>query len=284
MIDERRLGWFALLGTWFVWFVLVGSWMIVCSSSGAQSAGNPADAVIAANIASRGGITRLKGVHAESMRGHISFGDGSMHPLSVDIARPQKIRTEITLAGGTLIQAYDGSVGWTVNPAGGEADRNPHLLPTGEALNVAAGADMDGAFVDYAAKGNRVTLAGIDTADGRPAYRLDIVTATGLNDSYYIDTVSHLQTKWMGHRVMNGTPVVFISFFRDYRPVDGIMIAFRIDSQTQGQEGGQRITMDTVRINPNVVDEEFAMPVAPPSKASLPSSETRMRPSRHSTP
>lgn len=261
MIDQRRLGWFALMGTWFAWFVLVGSWMIVSSSGGAQVAGNPADSVIAANIVSRGGMVRLKDVRAEEIRGHISFAVGSAHPLTVVMARPQRIRTEIGLAGGTLIQAYDGHVGWAVNPAGSEADRKPHLLPTGEALNVAAGADMDGALVDYAAKGSRVTLAGIDTASGRPAYRLDVVTAAGLNDTYYIDTVSHLQTKWMGHRVMNGVPVVFVSYFQDYRPVDGIMIAFRVDSETQGQAGGQSITIDTVRINPKVVDEEFVMPV-----------------------
>lgn len=281
MIDQRRLSWFGLMGPWLVWFLLVGSWLFVPAIGGAQSGGNSADRPIAANIVSRGGMTRLKSVRTIEMRGHIAFADGSTHPLAVDMARPGRIRTEITLDAGTLILAYDGTVGWTVNPLGTAADKKPHLLATAEALNVAAGADMDGALVDYVAKGNRVTLAGVDTADGRPAYRLDVVTAAGLNDTYYIDTVSHLQTKWLGHRVMNGVPVVFVSFFRDYRWIDGVMIAFQIDSGTQGQPGGQHITIGTVRINAKVDDEEFAMPAAPKPIPTFPSLGTTTLPSGH---
>ncbi|HSU97427.1 MAG TPA: alpha/beta hydrolase-fold protein, partial [Gemmatimonadaceae bacterium] len=219
------------------------------------------DSVIALNVASRGGLARLMNVHTQEMRGHISFAAGPPHQFSVDMARPGRIRTEITLDGGRLIQAYDGRIAWMVNPAGGAGgDTAAHVLPEGEARNIAAGGDMDGPLVDYARKGNRVTLAGIDTADGRPAYRLEVVTAAGLRDTYYIDTVSHLQTKWQGHRVMSGEPVVFVSYFRDYRPVDGVMIAFRIDSGTEGRPGGQTITIDTVRLNAPVSDDEFLMP------------------------
>lgn len=218
------------------------------------------DSVIAMSVASRGGLARLRSVRTQEMRGHISFADGPPHPFAVDMARPGRIRTEITLDGGRLVQAYDGNVAWMINPAGPRNDTVPHVLPPGEADNIAAGGDMDGPLVDYADKGNRVTLAGLDTADGRPAYRLEVVTAAGLKDTYYIDTASHLQTKWQGHRVMNGEPVVFVSFFRDYRPVDGIMIAFRIDSGTEGRPGGQSIAIDTVRLNATLSASEFVMP------------------------
>ncbi|MEO7104712.1 MAG: hypothetical protein ABI311_15015, partial [Gemmatimonadaceae bacterium] len=155
-----------------------------------------ADQVIAANIASRGGLAHLERVRTEKLRGSITFSDGTAHPLSSDLARPARIRTEITFDSGRLIQAYDGRLAWTVNPLGSHADPAPRVLPTGEALNVAAGGDMDGPLVGYKRKGNRVIFAGLDTADGRPAYRLDVVTASGLHDSYFIDATSHLQTKW----------------------------------------------------------------------------------------
>ncbi|HXF23701.1 MAG TPA: alpha/beta hydrolase-fold protein, partial [Gemmatimonadaceae bacterium] len=236
--------------------------VLAASAASAQQPGNPADSVIAANIASRGGRVRLESVRTEELRGHISFSGGPAHPMAVDMARPDRIRTEITLDGGRMIQAYDGKVAWMINPVGSPGDTAPHVLPAGEAANIAAGGDMDGPLLDYAAKGNRVTYAGLDTADGRPAYRLDVVTGRGLDDSYYIDAVSHLQIKWRGHRVMNGKPVVFVSFFRDYRPVDGVMIAFRIDSSTEGQAGGQSITIDTVRMNAQIPPAEFSMPAS----------------------
>ena len=91
-----------------------------------------------------------------------------------------------------------------------------------------------------------------------------MATAAGLVDIYYIDTTSHLLSKWQGRRVMNGAPVVFESFFRDYRTVAGILIAFKVDSDTHGQPGGQHIALDTVQINAPVSDAEFAMPLTGP--------------------
>ncbi len=230
----------------------------------AQEVVPTADAVIAANITARGGMARLDSVRTEKFRGHISFSNGVAHPLAVDLARPVRIRTEITFDGGRIVQAYDGHTGWTINAVRPQDDPAPHLLAVGEAQNVAAGGDMDGPLVHYAEKGNHVTLSGIDTADGRPAYRLDVVTASGLHDIYYIDKVSRLQTKWRGQRVMNGSSIVFVSYFRDYRPVNGVMLAFIIDSSTEGQPGGQRITYDTVQLNSAIPSDEFVMPATTP--------------------
>ena len=226
------------------------------------------DGVIAANIASRGGMARLEAVRTEQLRRHISFSAGAPRPFAADLARPNRIRTMITLDGGRIVQAYDGKLAWEVNPLQFPNDTTPHVLPAGEAQNIAAGGDMDGPLVHYAEKGNQVTYAGIDTADGHAAYRLNVVTAAGLRDTYYIDTTSHLQTKWEGHRVMNGAPVVFVSFFRDYRPVNGVMFAFQIESGTEGHAGGQRITLDTVELDAPVPDQEFAMPFAASAKTS----------------
>jgi hypothetical protein len=241
---------------------VAASVLVLTSPVQAQKSVMTADDVIASSMASRGGLARVEAVRTEKLRGHISFSSGSQHPFAVDLARPNRIRTVITLDGGQIVQAYDGKIAWAINPVQFPDDTTPHLLPAGEAENVAAGGDMDGPLIHYAAKGNHVTYAGIDTADGRAAYKLDVVTASGLRDTYYVDTTSHLQTKWQGHRVMNGAPVVFESFFRDYRPVDGVMFAFRIDSGTEGQAGGQSIRLDTVELNAPMPDQQFAMPPA----------------------
>ena len=241
-----------------VWLAAVST-LLLAASGQAQKPRISADQVIAANIASRGGMARIESVRTQKLRGHITFS-GPVHPFAVDLARPGRIRTEITLDGGRIVQAYDGNTVWTINPVQQQNDTMPHVMPEGEARNVIAGGDMDGPLIHYAEKGNHVTYAGIDTADGRPAYKLEVVTAAGLADTYYIDTTSHLQTKWQGHRIMSGEPVVFESFFRDYRTVDGILIAFKVDSDTEGRAGGQHITLDTVQINAPVSDAEFAMP------------------------
>gem|GEM_PF-3174130 len=123
-----------------------------------------------------------------------------------------------------------------------------------------AAADLDGPLVNYQAKGNRVTLVGVDTADGRPAYVLHVVRRDSTEDRYYIDTTSALQVRWEGHRMQNGVPVVFDTYFRDYRRVSGVMVAFRTDSETRGRPGATHILFDSVAINVPIDRSRFVMP------------------------
>jgi hypothetical protein len=119
---------------------------------------------------------------------------------------------------------------------------------------------MDGPLVDWRAKGNRLRWAGADTADGRTAYVVEVLTADSLRDTYFLDSLSFLQTKWQGHRVMGGDSVTFVSYFRDYRKVGGVAWAYRIDSGTLGHPGGQQFIFDRVRVNVPLSPTTFARP------------------------
>jgi len=221
-----------------------------------------ADAVIAKNIQARGGIKKLQAVKTTHMTGRIEFTaiDGAAGPLTIDFARPASIRTEFALPDEQnkqhrFVQAYDGKTAWALTPPNSAAPLPPDL-----AKNVAAGADMDGPLVDYVHKGNRLTFLGVDTADGRPAYKIRVVTADSLDDTYYIDTVSFLQTKWEGKRVSSGKVGTLRSVFRDYRAVDGIQFAFKVESSIAGQPGVQRMTFDAVEINVPLSSSRFTLP------------------------
>ena len=218
------------------------------------------EAIIAHMVTARGGRAPLAAVHSARLFGLLSFGPDAGGPLLVTIARPPRIRTQFTLNGKTFVQGYDGRMAW-LSDAGAA-----HILTPDQTKNVAAGADLDGPLVDHAAKGNRVTLAGLDTADGRAAYKLNVTLASGLEDVYFIDAATWMQIKWHGARVEDGKPVVYESFFRDYRKVGGVIFCFRIDSRTVGRAGGQLIALDSVRVNVPVTTAEFAMPPAPAAK------------------
>jgi len=218
-----------------------------------------ADDIIARWVAARGGRAHLAAVRSARLFGRISFGPDAGGPLVVLIARPPRIRTQFTLDGRTIVQGYDGRIAWLSDGS------SAHELPPDQSKNVAAGADLDGPLVDHAAKGDRVALAGIDSAGGRPAWRLDVTLASGLQDSYFIDSASNLQVKWRGARAEQGAPVVYESTFHDYRPVGGVLFAFRIDSRTEGRTGTQTIALDSVQLNVPVTDADFTMPAAAPA-------------------
>ena len=217
-----------------------------------------ADSIIALNVAARGGLARLRAVRSERLTGRITLANGLSGVDTVELARPSRIRTTLDLGGRVLVQASDGRTTWTLNPLAG--DTAPHVVTGDLARNIEAGADFDGPLVDYAAKGNRIAYAGIDTADGRPAWVLDVLTAGGLHDRYYIDVGTHLQTKWTGIRPANGDTLVFDSYFGDYRRVDGVMVAFRIDSDTRGRPGGQHILFTSATLDLPIDAVRFRLP------------------------
>ena len=218
-----------------------------------------ADQVIAKLIAARGGRAKLASVHTARLFGIITFANGVGGPLVVSIARPPRIRSQFTMNGRTMTQGYDGHVAWLFDGTAA------HPLTADQSANVAAGADFDGPLVDYAAKGNRVTLVGLDTADGRPAYDVRVTLASGLVDDYFIDTVTWMQAKWRGGRKEDTVAVVYESWFRDYRRVGGVQFAFRIDSRTVGRPGFQLIALDSVQLNPALAPDLFTMPAAAPA-------------------
>ncbi|HEU4988950.1 MAG TPA: hypothetical protein VFT41_04140 [Gemmatimonadaceae bacterium] len=217
-----------------------------------------ADSIIALNVAARGGLARLRAVRSQRMVGVIVLANGARGVDTVELARPGRVRTTVHFREGVLIQAADGSVAWTLNPFAG--DTAPHPVTGDAARAIEAGADLDGPLVNHAAKGNRVTYAGVDTADGTPCWALDVVTAAGLHDRYYVDTVAHLQRKWIGIRPAGRDTLVFESYFRHWRRVDGVMIAFRIDSDTRGRRGGQHIQFTSAALDAPIDSARFRLP------------------------
>lgn len=145
--------------------------------------------IVARHIAARGGSERLRRIRTLRLAGRILLPSGMLGADTIEMARPLRIRTTMHFAGATLVQAYDGHTAWGTSPFQG--DTTPRPLEAENARNVIAGADLDGPLMNYRAKGNRVTLMGVDTADGRlrhllsrlpPGERRDDGVPAGLGD------------------------------------------------------------------------------------------------------
>ncbi|HET7584381.1 MAG TPA: hypothetical protein VFK13_05705 [Gemmatimonadaceae bacterium] len=236
--------------------VFIFAFVVLASSAHAQTA----DSVIALNMVARGGLQRLRAIRSERLVGHFVMETGESAVDTVEIARPGRIRTTIHFPHDLLVQASSGRTAWMVSTLAWRGDSSAHELPPEQAKNIQAAADLDGPLVDYAAKGHQVAFAGVDTADGRPAYVLRVVTADGLHDTYFIDSVTHLQTKWIGERTIGGTTVTLETFFRDYRAMGGTMVPFRIDSDNGREATGNHFTVEAVELNVAIDSERFEVP------------------------
>lgn len=233
--------------------------LVISSVAAAQMpAPLPVDSIVARYLAARGGADRIRNTKAIRLVGHMEFGQGANGIDTIEMARPGRIRTTVHLAQGTLVQAYDGKTVWGIEPFNG--DSTPHVASPGTAKNVIAGGDMDGPLLDYRSRGIQVTLIGLDTAQGRPAWALKVVRPDSTVDTYYIDTASYGLTRWQGRRVQDGAPVVYETYFRDYRWYGGMLFPCRLESHTLDRPGNQVIIVDSVGVDLPVTDDRFKMP------------------------
>jgi hypothetical protein len=133
-------------------------------------------------------------------------------------------------------------------------------------------ADLDGPLVDYAAKGTKVELAGMEKVESRDNYKLRLTMSNGRSIHVWIDAESFLETKIEAQpRVMDGTPHPVEVYFRDYRTIVGLKIPFVLETKVLPVEETatglkdppvpvERISIEKVSVNPKLEDARFVKP------------------------
>jgi outer membrane lipoprotein-sorting protein len=235
----------------------------------ALASAQTADEIISKVLAARGGVAKIKAVHAQRISGTINFGAGADGPFLVELERPRKMHIEITIQGQTLIRSYDGkSTGWILNPF--IENKGVQPMSAEDISNISDESDFDGPLVDYKQKGNLIALAGKEDVEGKSAYRLKLTNKKGEMRSYLFDAESFRLIKWEGTRKVGDKEVPWESSFQDYREVEGLQFAFEIDSEAPGTGQAQKIIADKIEVNPQIDESHFGKPtapVAPPTEA-----------------
>jgi hypothetical protein len=180
-------------------------------------------------------------------------------PFRLEMKRPRKSRLEIDFAGKTAVQVFDGENGWKLRPYLNRNDVEPFTAD--EAKSEAVKADLEGPLLDYAAKGTRVSLDGMEPVDGHNAYKLELTMKNGDVQHIWIDSQSFLDVRIEGipRRMDNKMRNVWI-YQRDFRPVQGLMVPFVYETAIDGNPRTHRMTVDTVSVNRTLDEQRFAKP------------------------
>jgi outer membrane lipoprotein-sorting protein len=228
------------------------------------------DEIIAKNVQARGGADKLKSVQSIKSTATMSMGPGIEAPGVLIQKRPALARLEFTVQGLTAVQAYDGKNGWQIMPFMGKKD--PELMSADEAKEIEENADLDGPLVDYKSKGHQVELQGKEKIEGTDAYKLKVTLKNGDVQTIYIDSDSFLDIKEVTKRTVRGTEQEIESAIGDYKPVNGIMFPFAVESGVKGTDQKQKLTITKVELNVPAEDSMFKMPPAAP-KADAPKAD-----------
>jgi outer membrane lipoprotein-sorting protein len=224
------------------------------------AAAQTADEIVKKALEARGGVAKLKAVQSERITGRITFAHGEEGVFVVELKRPLKMHVEISVEGQKITRVYDGkSSGWMINPFLDTKDVQP-MTPE-DLKNISDESDFDGPLVDYKTKGNQIEVAGKESLDDKPVYRLKLTSKNGDVRFYFLDATSFLVVKWEGVRKTGEQELPWESYFSDFQEVHGLRFPFRIDQGSPGTEIKQTLTAEKIEIDPQIEDSRFAKPV-----------------------
>lgn len=225
-----------------------------------------ADQLIAKSVAARGGADKLAAIKTLKMQGQLIFGGSFKLAYTQLLKRPDRVRDEASLQGLTQVQAWDGQRGWSIQPFGGR--RDPIPISADEAKALAEEADFDGALVDAAAKGNRVSYVGREDVEGTNAYKLQVKLKDGNTLVIYLDPDAYLPIREIAQRTINGVQQVTQTDYGDYEQVNGVYFPFAISSGPKGSTPDNQMQISVAKAKANVPIEDaiFAFPAKAATK------------------
>jgi outer membrane lipoprotein-sorting protein len=226
-----------------------------------------ADELAAKNVAAKGGAEKLAALHSLRLTGKVLVnGDTLQLGFVATVQRPDSERIEATLQGLTLIQAYDGTQGWKVNPFQGRKDAEQMSADDAKELSEDA-ADFTGPLVDYQAKGYKLDYLGTEDVDGTEAYKLRVTRPNGDITYVFLDPDYFLEIRTVNRRIQHGVPKETVTDFGDYEKVDGVYLAFSQSSGPNGSSDRQKVQFDKAEANTALDSSVFRFPAPQPPAA-----------------
>ena len=257
-----------------------------------------AAAIVDKNVAARGGLQAWRTVQTLSLAGKLGAGGNQRSTLQVpvpgprssaqtlstrpaeevqlpfvmELKRPRKMRFELQFSGQTAIQVFDGANGWKLRPYLNRRVVEPYT--TEEMKAASTQAELDGFLVDYAAKGTKIELAGMEKVENRDTYKLKLTMKSGQALHVWIDADTFLEAKIEGQpRLLDGTYHPVEVYYRDYRPVNGLQIPYVLETRVlpvaRTKMGlrdpavpPEKIMIEKVVVNPQFDDALFTKPDA----------------------
>jgi outer membrane lipoprotein-sorting protein len=237
--------------------------------------------IVEKNVAARGGLQAWRAVQTLSMSGKMQAGGNESPalaaqgvrtegvqlprrpkeqaelPFRLDLKRARKSRLELDFGGQTAVQVYDGTNGWKLRPFLNRHEVEPF---TQDEMNaVAMQSDLDGPLVDYTAKGTKVELEGTDKVEGNATYRLKLTFKNGKSQHVWVDAKTFLESKIEGTpRRLDGKFHAVEVYYRDYRPTNGLMMPYVLETKVDGVRQTEKIEIEKISVNPRLEDSRFA--------------------------
>jgi hypothetical protein len=230
------------------------------------------DELIGSHLEASGGLAKVKALRSMKLSGKISMpmmmqnapagGSAAQAPVMLQIKKPNLVRMEIDVQGKPLVQAFDGETAWSLRPGSKEPDNlSEDEGGMGEMADMFLRemSDLEGPLVNSKDKWNKVELLGKESVEGIDSYKLKLSPKDGFVRYVFLDTKSLHTTKV----TRPGSEFLMETYYKDYKPVNGLMIPYVIESKVDGNTFS-KLTLEKAEPDVAVDDALFKMPGNPP--------------------
>ena len=222
---------------------------VLALAAAAPAAAQTADDIVTQHLTAKGGLAKLKSVSSIRQTSQMSR-DGMTMSMVIAAKRPNLARQELTIKGQTIVQLFDGTTAWMINPFTGSSE--PVALTGPDADLTREQATFDSPLIDYKERGTTVELVATEDAAGKKLHHLKVTSKSGRVQDVYIDAATLLES-----RVVTQTPQGPVDQqFSDFKDVDGVKIPFTIRTQI-GAKDTIDIKVLKAEINPTLDDSLF---------------------------
>lgn len=227
-----------------------------------QASAQMVDELIKKSLDAKGGLQKVKAIKSTRLTAKI-IQQGLEIPLVIQQKRPRFVRVDVTFQGKTQTMAYDGESGWKSDPFQGSPD--PEKIGGDDLKEAEEQSDLEGPLVDYKDKGHKVELVGKEEVEGTPVYNLKLTLKNGDVRNIYLDAENYLELKVNLKRKTPGGEVEIDQYVGNYKPVNGVMFPFALETKIKGQTVTQ-ITIEKIELDVPIDDALFKMPAKAPEK------------------
>lgn len=213
--------------------------------------------ILSKYIEAQGGAKALASVKDTTVSGTMDLVSyGMTGGLTMYQKEPNKMRMDIEVMGMLITQAFDGEVGWMVNPQTGATEQMPQEAAT-EFKRQALGNE---ALLNPEKWGIKYDFTGKEKINDKEYLVLTQTTQDGHVTTLYIDPATYLTYKTKGKSLgESGEEIMAESILSDYKKVDGLLVAHSMTTLRDGQEF-MRMTITKIAFNTGLEDSLFQMP------------------------
>lgn len=177
-------------------------------------------------------------------------------PMVLYLKRPNMSRQEITAGDRTMVSGFDGTTAWTTANDPGAA---PVVLSGPQLEATKAQSKFDPPLMGYEARGDTLSLVGLEPVNGVRVYHLELRMKGGPTLQIYLDASTFLETAVISEVQMGGSGVTLETDFSDYKDVDGLMEPHRLRTLTNNVLGAD-VIVDKTEFNVPLDDALFKIP------------------------